>query len=87
MKLNASLPFRRVSDELLVWKRDRFIQRSAAWSKKAGFAQVGLPDMLRTKPIRTTMKVLAEVLDSMDVGADSARGKVAALQLLDHELT
>ena len=43
--------------------------------------------MLWTKPIRTTMKILAEVLDSMDVGTNSARGKVAALQLLDHELT
>jgi hypothetical protein len=40
-----------------------------------------------SKPIRTTMKVLAEVLDSMDVGTNSAWGKVAATQLLKHELT
>jgi len=45
-----------------------------------------LPDMLRTKPIRTTMEVLAEVLDSMDVGTDRARGEVA-LQLFNHQLT
>jgi hypothetical protein len=38
-------------------------------------------------PYRTTMKVLAEVLDSMNVGTNSAWGKVAATQLLKHELT
>src|SRR6478672_3833899 len=46
-----------------------------------------LADMLRTELIRTSMKVSAEVLDSMDIGTDRVGREVATLQLLNHELT
>jgi hypothetical protein len=37
--------------------------------------------------IRMAMKIPAEVLYAMNVGADGCLGEVAALQLLNHELT
>ena len=43
--------------------------------------------MFGTKLIRPPMKVLAEVLDSVDVRTDGGLGEVAAPQLLKHELT
>jgi hypothetical protein len=46
-----------------------------------------LTDMLGAEPIRAAMEVVAEVLDSVHVGTDRGLREVAALQLLDHELT
>jgi hypothetical protein len=43
--------------------------------------------VLGAKPIGTTMRVLAEVLDSVDVGTDRRLGEVAAPQLLNFEIT
>ena len=43
--------------------------------------------MLGPKLIGTAMEVPAEVLDSVNVGADRGLGEVATLQLLNHEMT
>ena len=45
-----------------------------------------LADVLRTKLVGTAMKVLAEVLDSVNIRTDRGLGEVATLQLLNHEL-
>jgi hypothetical protein len=43
--------------------------------------------VLRTKLIGPAMKVPAEVLNTVQVCADGCGGEVAAVQLLNHELT
>jgi hypothetical protein len=43
--------------------------------------------VLRAKLIRTATEIPAEVLHSVDVGADGGLGEVAALQLLNQKLT
>jgi hypothetical protein len=43
--------------------------------------------MFRAKLIGTAMEVLAEVLDTMDIGTDGCLGEVVASQLLNHALT
>src|SRR5208282_6433375 len=46
-----------------------------------------LANVLRAKLIGCTPEVLAEVRDTVHVGADGGLGEVAAMQLLKHELT
>jgi hypothetical protein len=43
--------------------------------------------VLGTKLIGTAPEIPAEVLHAMDVGTDGCLGEVAALQLLNHQLT
>jgi hypothetical protein len=43
--------------------------------------------MLRAKPVGASMKILAEMLHAVNVGADRGLSEVATLQLLNHELT
>lgn len=45
-----------------------------------------LADMLRTELVRSTVKVSAEVLNTVDVRANRCGGKVATPQLLKHDL-
>jgi len=44
-------------------------------------------NLFRAKLIGRTMEVLAEVLNTVQVGADGCIGEVAATQLIKHELT
>jgi hypothetical protein len=46
-----------------------------------------LPDVLQTKLVRRTTKVLSKVLDGADVSANRPRSVVAPLQLFQHDLT
>ena len=46
-----------------------------------------LANVFRAKLIGRTTKVPAEVLNTVQVGADGGSGEVAAMQLLNHELT
>jgi hypothetical protein len=46
-----------------------------------------LANVLRTKTVGAPTEVFAEVLYSLDVGANRGLGEVAAAQLLNHELT
>jgi hypothetical protein len=46
-----------------------------------------LADVFGPELIGTAMEVPAEMLDSVNVGADRGLGEVATLQLLNHELT
>jgi hypothetical protein len=46
-----------------------------------------LANIFRAKLIGRTMEVPAEVRNTVQVGADSCGGEVAAMQLLKHELT
>jgi len=43
--------------------------------------------MARAQPVGAAMKVLAEVLHAVDVGANRGLSEVAAPQLLNHDLT
>ena len=43
--------------------------------------------VLRTKLIGRAPEISAEVLHTVQVGADGGSGEVAAMQLLNHELT
>jgi hypothetical protein len=42
--------------------------------------------VLGTEAIQAAMKILAEMLDAMDIRANRDLGEVAALQLLNHHL-
>jgi hypothetical protein len=46
-----------------------------------------LPDMLRTKPIGSTMKVFGKLLDRKQVGSCGSRAIVATLQFFEHPVS